>query len=100
MGAGEARIENFARTFGKLRGHVQEQEWPLTVDQEFEAVNDCGLDGIKKNKVPENFSPFRYNPAENNEKDQCKMASEIGDPGQNKVKGGGTPPSIRPFHQF
>ena len=100
MGAGEARVENFSGTFGKLRGHFQKQEWSLTVGQKFEAINDCGLDGIKKNQTTEDFSLLRYDPAEYNEEDQCKVASEVGDPGQNIVEDGCAPPRIRPFHQF
>jgi hypothetical protein len=44
------------------------------------------LDGIKKNKMTENFSLFGYNPAKNNEEDKCKMASKVGKPWQNMIK--------------
>lgn len=48
------------------------------MNEKFEAIDDCGLDGIKKNKITENFSLFGYNPAKNNEEDNRKMASKIG----------------------
>jgi hypothetical protein len=44
------------------------------------------LDGIEKNKAVENFSLFGYNPAKNNKKDNRKMASKVGEPGQGMIK--------------
>jgi len=54
----------------------------------FEAVDHGGLDSIKKNKMTENFSLFGQNPAKKNEKDDCKMASQIGQPGQDLIQDG------------
>jgi len=85
MGAGKTRVENLLRTSGKFRGHLQKQKWSLTLNQEFETVDDRGLDGIKKDKVTENFSLFGQNPAKKNKKDDCKMASQIGQPRQDLI---------------
>ena len=88
MGAGKARVENLFRTSGKFRGHLQNQEWSLALNQEFEAIDDCGLDGIKKNKMAENFSLFGENPAKKDEKDDRKMAPQIGQPWQDLIQKG------------
>jgi hypothetical protein len=58
------------------------------------------LDGIEKNKMTEKFSLFRDNPAENNEKNNGIMASEVRQPGQSMIENGCPPPSICPHHEF
>jgi hypothetical protein len=86
MSAREAGIQNLTRTLGELRGHLQKQKWPLTLNEKFEAIDECRLDGIKKNKATENFSLFGYHPAKNHEEDDCEMASKVGEPGQGMIK--------------
>jgi len=85
MGAGKTWVENLSRTSGKFRGHLQKQKRSLALNQKFEAIDDCGLDGIKKNKMTENSSLFGQNPAKKDEKDDCKMASQIRQPGQDLI---------------
>jgi hypothetical protein len=43
------------------------------------------LDCVKKNKSTENFSLFGYNPAKNNKEDNCEMASEVSQQGQDLI---------------
>jgi hypothetical protein len=86
MRAGKTGIQNFTWPLGELRGHIQKQKWSLTLSEKFEAIDDRGLDGIKKNKIAENFSLFGYNPAKNNEKNDPKMTPKIGEPRQNIIK--------------
>src|SRR5512136_542057 len=58
MGAGETRVENLFRAFGELGSHFQKQERSLALNQKFETIDDCGLDGVKKNEMTKNFSLF------------------------------------------
>ena len=88
MRAGKTGIQNFTRTLGEFRGHLQKYKWPLTLNKKFEAIDDGGLHGIEKNETTENFSLLGYHPAKNNKKDNCKMASEVGKPRQDMIKNG------------
>jgi hypothetical protein len=38
--------------------------------------------------MTEDFSLLGYRPAKNNEENNCKMASKIGDPGEGMIKNG------------
>jgi len=88
MSAREAGIQNFTRPLGELRGHLQKQKRSLALNEKFEAIDERGLDGIKKNKTTENFSLFGYHPAKNNEEDECEMASKVGEPRQELIQNG------------
>ncbi len=48
--------------------------------EKFECIYHSGLNGIKENKTVENSSLFCENPAKDNKKNNCKMASKIGKP--------------------
>jgi len=85
MSAGKARVENFFRPLGELGGHLQKQKRSLSLNQKFEAIDDCRLDGVKKNQTTQNFSLLGQNPAQKDEKDNCKMASQVGQPGQGLI---------------
>ncbi len=88
MGAWKTGIQNFTRAFGEFRTHLQKQERPRALDEEFETVDDCRLNGIKKNKITEDFSAPGYDGAEKNKENEREMASEVGEPGQGMIKEG------------
>ncbi len=88
MGAGKARVKNFFRSLGESQGHLQKQKRSRTLNEILEAVDECRLNGIKKNEATKNSSLFGQNPAEENEKDDSKVASEIGQPGQGLIQHG------------
>jgi hypothetical protein len=52
------------------------------LNEKFEAIDHSGLDAIEERKASENVSLSGENPAKNDEKDDRKMASKIGQPGQ------------------
>jgi hypothetical protein len=56
------------------------------MDQKFEAVENSGLDCVKKEKMTENFLLFRYNPSKKDKDDDSEMASEIGEPGHRMIQ--------------
>ena len=62
MSAGKARVKNFSLTLGKLSDCFQKYQWPLTVDEKFNAVGDCGLNGIEKKEIEKNFFSPRQKP--------------------------------------
>ena len=86
MCARKTGVENFSRTFGEFGGQLQKQKWSLTLNEKFEAGDDCRLGGVKKNKTKEDFSSLGQDPTKKYEKDHCKMASEIGQPGQDLIQ--------------
>ena len=86
MRAGKTGIKNFTRTFGEFGSHFQKKERPLPLNEKFKAIDDCGLDGIEKNKTPENFSLSGYHPAKQDEKNKSEMTSKVGEPGQSIIK--------------
>ena len=51
MGAGKTGVKNFSLTFRKLNDRLQKYQWPLTVDEKFDAVGDRGLNGIKEKET-------------------------------------------------
>ena len=59
---------------------------PLPPDEKFEAVNNCRLDTIKKEKSPENLSLFCDDKAEKDKEDYSKMASKISQPRDGMIK--------------
>jgi hypothetical protein len=64
VSTGEARVKNFSLTFGKLSDRFQKYQWPFTIDEEFNAVDDCRLDGVEKKEIEENFFSLRQNPGQ------------------------------------
>jgi hypothetical protein len=51
----------------------------------FKTIDDTRFNGIKQKKTPKNFSLFGYHPAKDNKKDNCEMASKIGEPGEDLI---------------
>ncbi len=56
--------------------------------EEFEAIDDCRLNRIEQNKITENLSLPSDHPAKNNKKNEGKMASKVGEPGEGMIKKG------------
>src|SRR4030042_5995415 len=100
MCAGKTGIKNFTRAFGKFGSHLQEKERPLSMDEKFKAVDDCGLNGIEKKQTPEDFSLSGDYPAKKDEENKCEMTSKVGEPGQGIIKDRMAPPSICPIDEF
>jgi hypothetical protein len=55
------------------------------LSEKFEAIDDCGLNRVKKNEMTENFSLLGYNPAKKYEKNEPEMTSKIGDPREDMI---------------
>jgi hypothetical protein len=64
VSTGKARVENFSLTFGKLSDRFQKYQWPLTIDEKFNAVDHCGLNGIEKKEIEKNFFSLRQKPGQ------------------------------------
>ena len=58
VSTGKARVKNFSLAFGKLSDHFQKHQWSLTVDEKFNAVNDCELNGIKEKEMEKRSIPL------------------------------------------
>ena len=64
MSAGKARVENFSLPFGKLSDRFQKYQWPLTIDEKFNAVDDCGLNSIERKEIQKNLFSLRQKPGQ------------------------------------
>ena len=69
MSARKTWVEYLSRAFGEFPTHLKKQKRPLTLRKEFEAIDDCRLNRIEKNKITEDFSLSGYNPAKKDEDD-------------------------------
>jgi len=82
MGTWKTGVENFSGTTGESRSHLLEKERPLPPDEKLKAINKCGLDAVKKEEATKHPFSFSENPTEEDESNNCKMASQIGNPGE------------------
>ena len=64
VSTGKARVKNFSLTLGKLSDRFQKYQWPLTIDEKFNAVDDCGLNSIEKKEIEENLFSLRQKPGQ------------------------------------
>jgi hypothetical protein len=85
MSTGKTGVRNFSLTFGKLSDRFQKYQWPLAVDEKFNAVGDCGLNGIKEKEMEEDLFLLRQKPSQYNKNPNGIMASQIRDPGDKPV---------------
>jgi len=78
---------------------LKEMERPFPLNEKFKTVNNRRLNAIEKEETAEKLFLFSDDKTDKNKKDDCKMASEISQPGDRMIKKRRTPPLIRPFHE-
>jgi hypothetical protein len=78
-------VQNFSLTFRKLSDRFQKYQRSSAVDEKFDAVSDCGLNGIKEKEMEEDLLLLRQKPGHYNKNPDCIMAPQIGDPGDKPI---------------
>lgn len=94
MSARKARIEDFAWSFCESKNQLLRERGTLAADEKLEAVDDGRLDSIEENELSRGASGPGPQEREQDEREDRKMATKMGEPGEHPIEKGGGPKGI------
>lgn len=98
MGAGETGIEDFARPTRESGSELPIEKGALATDEKLEAVDDSRLDSIEENEPSSDAPAPGPQEREQDERDDGKVATEMGEPWDHPVQEGRGPKGPGYFH--